>query len=145
MYISFSNVGFGNASGNLRFLRIVKLKVLLMTIELVPIGAGILALLVAAFLALWVNKQPKGTPKMQEIYSAIREGSYAYMKRQYKTIAIIALVLAVILYAVFDLGKMPLTSAAFLLGAFASLAAGWLSMEVATRANVRTLLMLLYR
>jgi K(+)-stimulated pyrophosphate-energized sodium pump len=110
----------------------------IMTIELIPIGAGILALLVAAFLALWVNKQHKGTPKMQEIYSAIREGSYAYMKRQYKTIAIISLVLAVVLYAAFDFGRMPLTSAAFLLGAFASLVAGWLSMEVATRANVRT-------
>lgn len=107
-------------------------------IELVPIGAGILALFVALILAVWVNKQPTGTGKMLEIYAAIREGSYAYMKRQYKTIAIISVILFFVLYAAFDLGKAPLTSAAFLLGALASLLAGWLSMEVATRANVRT-------
>jgi len=107
-------------------------------IELIPIGAGLLALVVAVILALWVNRQPTGNDKMRAIYSAIREGSHAYMKRQYKTIIIISIVLAVVLYAAFDFGKTPYTSVAFLLGAFASLVAGWLSMEVATRANVRT-------
>jgi K(+)-stimulated pyrophosphate-energized sodium pump len=107
-------------------------------IEFVPIAAGFLALLVAMLLALWINKQPTGNEKMLSIYSAIREGSYAYMKRQYKTIIIITIVLAVVLYGAFDIGRMPYTSVAFLLGSFASLVAGWLSMEVATRSNVRT-------
>lgn len=107
-------------------------------ILLVPIGMGVLALLVAAGLSFWVNAQPLGTPAAKEIYSAIRVGSKAYLKRQYGVIMIISTVLAALFYFVFDLGRLPLTSGAFLLGAILSLVAGYLSMEVATQANVRT-------
>lgn len=105
---------------------------------LVPIFAGLVALGFAGYLSWYINRQPTGTDKMREIYSAIRNGSKAYLKRQYKTISIIAIILAVVFYFAFDFKKLPYTAAAFLLGAICSLVAGYLSMEVATRANVRT-------
>lgn len=105
---------------------------------LAPICAGLVALGVASCMSWYINRQPTGTDKMREIYAAIRAGSKAYLKRQYTTISIIAAILAVIFYFAFDFRKLPYTAAAFLLGAICSLVAGYLSMEVATRANVRT-------
>lgn len=105
---------------------------------LAPIFAGLVALGVAAYMSWYINRQPTGTDKMREIYAAIRAGSKAYLKRQYTTISIIAAILAVVFYFAFDFKKLPYTAAAFLLGAICSLVAGYLSMEVATRANVRT-------
>ncbi len=104
----------------------------------IPIIAGFVAIAAAAYMRWYVNRQPMGTPKMQEIYSAIREGSKAYLKRQYRTIAIISVILAAAFYFAFDYGKLPYTSSAFILGAMASLVAGYFSMDVATKANVRT-------
>ena len=104
----------------------------------IPIIAGAVALLCAAYMAWYITKQPMGSDAMQSISAAIRTGSKAYLKRQYKTIAVICIILGVIFYFGFDFGKLPFTSAAFLLGALCSLIAGYLSMDVATRANVRT-------
>ena len=104
----------------------------------IPIIAGAVALLCAAYMAWYITKQPMGSDAMQSISAAIRTGSKAYLKRQYKTIAVICIILEVIFYFGFDFGKLPFTSAAFLLGALCSLIAGYLSMDVATRANVRT-------
>ena len=106
---------------------------------IIAVIAGLLALVYAGYLALSVNKEPMGTPKMRELYEAIRQGSKTYLKRQYKTIAIITLVIAVLLYFAFDskAGK-PFTAFAFLLGAAFSLIAGYVGMDIATRANVRT-------
>ncbi|MFH0710949.1 MAG: sodium-translocating pyrophosphatase [Candidatus Aenigmatarchaeota archaeon] len=106
----------------------------------IPVAAGVVALVFALGLAIYINKQPRGTPKMIEIYEAIRQGSKTYLKRQYKSIAIIAAIVAVLLYLTFDFNtpsKMPLTSFAFVFGAASSLIAGFVSMDVATRANVR--------
>ncbi len=103
-------------------------------------AAGFLALAFAGALSVYIVKQPMGTPKMKEIYEAIRAGSKAYLKRQYKTISIISLVLTAILYFAFDYyghSGNPVTASAFLLGAVSSLLAGFVSMDVATRANVR--------
>jgi K(+)-stimulated pyrophosphate-energized sodium pump len=96
--------------------------------------AGIIALLSAGGLTFYILKQPLGTERMIEIYKAIREGSKAYLMRQYKTISIISVLLAAILYFVFGWQ----TTLAFLIGALFSLLAGYIGMEVATRANVRT-------
>ena len=107
---------------------------------LIPI-AGAAALLFALYLAWYVNRFDPGTPKMREIYDAIRMGSKAYLKRQYRTITIISLVLAGVLYIAFDLQSfrgVPLTAIAFLIGAVFSLVAGYVGMDVATRANART-------
>ncbi|MCL5318718.1 MAG: sodium-translocating pyrophosphatase, partial [Thaumarchaeota archaeon] len=108
--------------------------------ELLAPAAGAFALLFALYLAYYVNRFEIGTEKMKDIYSAIREGAKAYLKRQYKTISIISAVLAIVLYLAFDLqghqGR-PLVSVSFLIGAVFSLAAGYVGMDVATRANAR--------
>ena len=59
--------------------------------------AGVLAALYATALISRINKLPAGNERMQEISGAIQEGAMAYLKRQYKTIAIVAIVIAVIL------------------------------------------------
>lgn len=100
--------------------------------------AGLFALAFAGYLSWNITRHPIGTPKMREVYEAIREGSKAYLKRQYKTIAVISIVLAILLYLTIDKGKTPLTAFAFLLGASFSLIAGYVGMDIATRANVRT-------
>ena len=101
---------------------------------------GALALGVAGILTYLVVREKVDDEKMLEIYSAIREGAIAYLKTQYRTIFIIAIILTFVLYLVFDgpnYGGIPYISIGFLLGSGASLAAGWISMDVATRANVR--------
>ncbi len=104
----------------------------------IPILAGLIALAFAGYLSMYVLKQPTGTPRMFEIYTAIRTGARAYLKKQYTLIVAISIVMTIIFYLAFDFGKLPLTAFAFILGASCSLVAGWLSMEVATAANVRT-------
>ena len=96
--------------------------------------SGIFAIAVAGYLTYLVVKEPIGNPKMLEIYQAIRVGAKAYLKRQYTTISVISIILAVLLYFVFGW----FTSVAFIIGAFFSILAGYVGMDVATRANART-------
>jgi|WetSurMetagenome_2_1015567.scaffolds.fasta_scaffold11344_2 K(+)-stimulated pyrophosphate-energized sodium pump len=96
--------------------------------------AGVLAIVVSLLLMRRIGKMSPGGPKAVEVAEAIREGAYAFLKRQYKTIATITAVLFVLLG--FSLGWG--TAAAFLVGAVASLAAGYIAMDNATKANVRT-------
>ena len=110
-----------------------------MILEFVAPIAGIVSLIFALYLAFYVNRFDTGSPAMKEIYEAIREGSKAYLRRQYKTIGIISVVLAGALYLTFDLaGGLPIVSSSFLIGATFSLIAGYVGMDVATRANART-------
>ena len=77
---------------------------------------------------------------MKAIYTAIRVGSKAYLIRQYKLISIISLILAVVLYFAFDFQAhdgRPLVALSFIIGAAFSLVAGYVGMDVATRANAR--------
>ena len=101
---------------------------------------GFLSIAFAGFIALQINKHEIGTEKMTEIYNAIRTGSKAYLYRQYKTISVIAIVLAIVLFLAFDNPRdgIPKVSFAFLVGAAFSLLAGYVGMDVATRANART-------
>ena len=113
------------------------------SLEIIAPIAGVTALLFALYLAWSINKESPGTGKMLEIYEAIRAGSKAYLSRQTRTIALISIVLTVILYFVFDYNNplynnLPLTSSAFLIGAVCSLLAGYVGMDVATKANART-------
>ena len=96
--------------------------------------AGALAIIVSLFLMRRIGKMSPGGPKAVEVGDAIREGAYAFLKRQYKTIAAITTVLFVLLGFALGWG----TAAAFLVGAIASLAAGYIAMDNATKANVRT-------
>ncbi len=100
---------------------------------LAPI-AGILALLVALFLTKSINSADAGTDRMKEIASFIHEGAMAFLKSEYKFIAIFVAVLFVVL--AFTLG-LP-TAICFLFGAVLSVLAGFCGMSVATKANVRT-------
>ncbi len=109
--------------------------------ELLAPVTGVIALVFAVYLAFQVNKYEIGTEKMKEIYLVIRESSKAYLIQQYKTIGIVSAILAVVLYATFDLqghNGTPLVAVSFLVGALFSLAAGYVGMDVATRANART-------
>ena len=98
----------------------------------IPIS-GIVALLFAGYLAISVLKKSKGTQKMQEISNGIKEGAMAYMKRQYKTVAVVAVILAAVLWLA---AGLP-TAVGFVVGAVASALAGFLGMNVSVRANVR--------
>ncbi len=103
--------------------------------------AGVVAVVYAAILIGKVNKLPAGNEKMQEIAGAIQEGAMAYMKRQYRTVAIVAIVVAIILlipgfFGVTGFGVW--TAIGFLIGGVASAAAGFIGMSISVRANVRT-------
>lgn len=108
--------------------------------------AGVIAVVASLILMNRIGKMSPGGPKTVEVGNAIREGAYAFLKRQYKTIGIITVVLFVLLWIALPYGPTgelngPFgigTAAAFLVGAVASLAAGYIAMDNATKANVRT-------
>ena len=101
--------------------------------------AGVIAVISSLLLMRHIGKMSAGGPKAQEVGAAIREGAYAFLKRQYTTIAIITAVVFVLLWVALPSGPFGLgTASAFLVGAVASLAAGYIAMDNATKANVRT-------
>jgi K(+)-stimulated pyrophosphate-energized sodium pump len=101
--------------------------------------AGVIAVIASLLLMYRIGKMSPGGPKTVEVGNAIREGAYAFLKRQYKTIAIITVVIFVLLWVALPSGPYGVgTAAAFLVGAVASLAAGYIAMDNATKANVRT-------
>lgn len=101
---------------------------------LAPI-VGVLALLFAAYKASFVSKQDAGNERMKEISSYISEGAMAFLTREYKALVVFVIVLAIILAV--GLKSIP-TAICFVVGAIFSVAAGYVGMKVATKANVRT-------
>ncbi len=97
-------------------------------------AASALAILYAGYLAVGIMRQPYGSEKMRRISLAIQEGASAYLNRQYKTIAVFAIILFAILYYFVN----PNTGIAFLAGSILSALAGYIGMSVSVRANVRT-------
>jgi K(+)-stimulated pyrophosphate-energized sodium pump len=118
--------------------------------------AGLVGIVVAVFIYWWIDRQPLGDENMVRVWSAIREGATAYMRRQMRTIIlfsfIISIIVALSVYAGYSVRVLPaypelrgevilesvLIGASVMLGSLASLAAAFLSMDASTRANVRT-------
>jgi K(+)-stimulated pyrophosphate-energized sodium pump len=94
------------------------------------------AILYGLGLTVWLMRQPAGTERMQEIARAVQEGADAYLRRQYTTIAVVAIVPFLLLGFYHKLGWG--TAVGFLIGAVLSAAAGFIGMNVAVRSNVRT-------
>src|SRR5436305_12994538 len=99
------------------------------------VGAGV-AVWFGIDLPWWLLQQPAGNARMQEIARAVQEGAAAYLKKQYTTIAAVAVVPFVLLGVYDKLGWG--TAFGFLVGAVLSAAAGFIGMNVAVRSNVRT-------
>ena len=102
-------------------------------------GFGILGLLFVVWKSAWVARQDAGTDKMKKIAGHISEGAMAFLKAEYKVLAIFVVCVALLLAFTADSeGSHPLVGLSFVLGAFCSALAGFIGMRVATKANVRT-------
>ena len=109
----------------------------------IALGVGVLALVAAFILARIVLAGDTGTPEMRNISDAIREGAEAFLSRQYRTIGIMAVVLAIVIFLGYRLSPSThdvatRTVIAFLVGAICSGLAGFTGMYVSIRANIRT-------
>src|SRR5690349_11854580 len=102
-------------------------------ILLFALGCGALGVLYALVTAAWVSKQSAGSEKMIAISEAIKEGAHAFLNREYKTVAVVAIILAGLLTY---LGKM--TAVGFVIGTVGSAVAGYIGMVASVKANVRT-------
>ncbi|MBO4350859.1 MAG: sodium-translocating pyrophosphatase, partial [Proteobacteria bacterium] len=105
----------------------------------VPIAA-IIALIFAIVKAKWVSEQDPGSSRMKEIASFIQEGAMAFLKAEYRVLAIFVLIVAALL-ALVNMGNEHSSSVvafSFIVGALCSATAGFFGMKIATRANVRT-------
>lgn len=96
--------------------------------------ASLAALVYAGILIKQVLSKPSGDEAMRKIAQAIQEGATAYLNRQYRTIALVAVVVAGLLWWALNWQ----TAAAFLVGAVLSALAGYIGMNISVRANVRT-------
>lgn len=136
--VAYKKYNYSLKTRGVKYLVLPRSRYMLMNtmIRIFPIICALAALLYGAYLINWVLKKEQGTDDMKAIASAIQEGANAYLNRQYKTVAIVAVVLFVIISITKGLGLI--TAIYFLIGALLSAAAGYIGMNVSVRANVRT-------
>src|SRR5579875_1201562 len=109
----------------------------------IALGTGVLGLIAAVFFARGVLGSDVGTAEMQRISNAIRQGAEAFMRRQYGSIAVIAVILAAALFAGYQISPYTRPYAvkvviSFIIGAACSAISGQTGMMVSIRANIRT-------
>ena len=105
-----------------------------MLLALIAVLAAAFGLCVAFVLAKWIGSSDAGTDRMKEISGFIREGAFAFLKREYKSMAIVIVILFVVIGIALDFT----TAVLYLFGALLSVLAGFFGMNVATKGNVRT-------
>src|SRR3972149_3249033 len=107
------------------------------------LGISVISLGFAGYLAKFVLSNDMGTSAMQDISNAIKEGAEAFLKRQYSTIIMLSIVLAVLIFVLYWFAKGDhdmawRTTVAFLFGAGCSALAGYIGMWISIRSNIRT-------
>ncbi len=102
----------------------------------ISIVGAVIALVYAGYLAFGIKKQDEGNDKMKEIALAIRKGAMAFLKKEYKILSIFVIVIAAVMFFVPTLGGK--SAILFISGSIFSVVAGFIGMQIATIANVRT-------
>jgi K(+)-stimulated pyrophosphate-energized sodium pump len=103
----------------------------------IAVAAGVAGLLLALVFSRQVMAAPQGNDRMKELSAAIREGSMAFLKREYTWVAAFVALMAVLIFVLLDYGR-PWGAIAYVFGAALSALAGFIGMRIATAANART-------
>ncbi|MEY4300535.1 MAG: Inorganic pyrophosphatase, partial [Verrucomicrobiota bacterium] len=103
-------------------------------------AAGVVALIFTFLRSRWISRQPAGNEQMERIGNFIQEGAMAFLKAEYRVLAIFVVVVAALLawQGSAEPESSPLVAVSFVSGALCSALAGFIGMRVATKANVRT-------
>jgi K(+)-stimulated pyrophosphate-energized sodium pump len=109
-----------------------------MTVVLIAIACGLAAVLYGILTSMQVLKASPGNERMVAVASAIQEGAKAYLFRQYSTIAVVGIVVAILVWVFLDGMGTPISVVGFFLSSLLSGAAGFIGMNISVRSNVRT-------
>ena len=107
------------------------------SVPYLAVVAALAGLALAAYFSAVVRAADPGSERMQEIMGAIREGAMAFLRREYRWIAVFVVGMCILIFAVLDYGR-PWGVIAYLAGAISSAVAGFVGMRIATEANART-------